>query len=106
VSLCAILENNILKEYKKFKKMFINDIMDLLLFSHEKWNYEILLEPETKSTFGLIYSLSAKELKVLKKYLNENLKKEYIRPLTFLAGYFILFVFKKNRKLRLYVDYR
>ena len=43
---------------------------------------------------------------MLKKYLNENLNKEYIIILIFSAGYFILFVPKKNRKNRLYVDYR
>ena len=56
-----------------------------------------MLEPKTKTTFGLIYLLLIKELKVLKEYLNENLKKEYIKLLTFLAGYPIFFVFKKNK---------
>jgi hypothetical protein len=43
---------------------------------------------------------------VLRKYINENLKKEYIRPSTLLTRYPVLFVPKLNGKLRMYVDYR
>jgi capsule polysaccharide modification protein KpsS len=50
--------------------------------------------------------LSEKELQVLRKYINENLKKGYIRPSTLSARYPILFVLKLNEKLRIYIDYR
>jgi hypothetical protein len=53
-----------------------------------------------------IYSLSEKELQVLREYINENLKKGYIRPLILLARYPVLFVPKPNEKLRIYIDYR
>jgi hypothetical protein len=53
-----------------------------------------------------IYSLSEKELTVLREYINENLKKGYIRLSTLLARYPVLFVFKPNGKLRICVDYR
>jgi hypothetical protein len=43
---------------------------------------------------------------VLRKYINENLKKRYIRPSILLIRYLVLFVFKPNGKLRMYVDYR
>jgi hypothetical protein len=45
-------------------------------------------------------------LKILKNYLNKNLKREYIQRSINSAGAPILFVFKKNEKLRLYVNYR
>ena len=48
----------------------------------------------------------AKELEALLEYLEKNLKKGYIKPLISPAGYPILFILKKDRKLRLYVDYR
>ena len=92
VSLCAISEkNNIFKKYEKFKDIFINDIKNLLFPKHEKWNHEIILESEKKPTFGPIYSLSEKELAILRNYLNENLKKEYIRFSIFSAEYLIFF---------------
>jgi hypothetical protein len=42
----------------------------------------------------------------LRKYIDENLAKSYIRALKSLTIYPILFVPKKNEKLRIYVDYR
>jgi hypothetical protein len=53
-----------------------------------------------------IYLLSEKELTVLREYINENLKKGYIRFSTLLARYLVLFVSKLNGKLRICVDYR
>jgi hypothetical protein len=43
---------------------------------------------------------------VLREYINENLKKRYIRFLILLARYPVLFVPKLNGKLRMCVDYR
>jgi hypothetical protein len=53
-----------------------------------------------------IYLLSKRELEILKKYINENLVKGYIKPSKSLARFTIFFVSKKDRKLRIYVDYR
>jgi len=107
VSLNAISEKpDIPAEYDEFKNMFVNHTKDLPLPQHEEWDHEIVLEPGTKPTFGPIYSLSAKELEVLREYLDENLKKGHIRPSTSPAGYPILFVKKKDGKLRLCVDFR
>ena len=63
--------------FNKFKEIFINDIINLLFLKYEEWNHEIILKPEIKFIFGVIYLLSVKELKILRKYLNENLKKKY-----------------------------
>jgi hypothetical protein len=43
---------------------------------------------------------------VLREYINENLKKRYIRSLSLPARYPVLFVPKLNGKLRMCVDYR
>ena len=56
--------------------------------------------------FELIYALFKKELRILRKYLNENLKKEFIRKSQSSTKYSILFVLKKDETLRLCVDYR
>jgi hypothetical protein len=53
-----------------------------------------------------IYSLSKKELNILREHIKKNLTKSYIRPLTLPARYPILFVPKKDGKLRIYVNYR
>ena len=43
---------------------------------------------------------------MLREYINENLKKGYIRLSILLTRYPVLFVPKLNGKLRMYVDYR
>ena len=57
-------------------------------------------------SFRLIYQLLEKELAILKEYININLKKRFIQLSTSPAASLLLFVLKKNRKLRLYIDYR
>ena len=59
-----------------------------------------------KPPYGPIYHLSEKELKVLREYLEDSLKKGWIRHSTSPAGAPILFVPKKDKELRLCVDYR
>ena len=56
--------------------------------------------------FELIYAFFEKKLKIFREYLNENLKKKFIRKSQSSTKYSILFVFKKNETLRLCVDYR
>jgi hypothetical protein len=46
------------------------------------------------------------KLAVLKEYINKNLKRGYIQESTSSAGALVLFVLKKDRKLRLVIDYR
>ena len=77
-----------------------------MLPKHQPWDHEIKLQPGTEPEFGPIYQLSEKELQVLREYLEENLKKGFIQESQLPAGYLILFAPKKDRSLRLCVDYR
>ncbi len=54
----------------------------------------------------LLYSISEDQLKKVRTYLDENLKKEFIRSSKSLTEYSILFVSKKNDTKQLCVDYR
>ena len=42
----------------------------------------------------------------LRKFVKENLRKGYIQLLQLLIGYLVLFIPKKNGKLRIYINYR
>ena len=42
----------------------------------------------------------------LREFIKENLKKGYIQPLQLLAGYPVLFILKKNGKLKICINYR
>ena len=46
------------------------------------------------------------QLKVLQEYIDKNLKKGFIKKSILSISYPILFAPKKDRKLRLYIDYR
>jgi len=54
----------------------------------------------------LLYSMSENQLKKVKTYLDENLKRGFIRSSKSLTEYLILFVSKKNGTKQLCVNYR
>ena len=53
-----------------------------------------------------MYRMSLEHLKALREYLEINLEKGYIRPSESEFALLVLFILKKNGKLRLCVDYR
>jgi hypothetical protein len=66
-----------------------------------------VLKDESQVAFKKIYALTELRLKQLRKYLNENLKKGYIRPSTSPVGHPLLFIKKKDMKEeRPCIDYR
>ena len=92
-------------EYKEFESLFQEETTTAALPKHQPWDHEIKLQPGKELGFGPIYSLLEKELQVLCGYLDENLKKGFIRELQSPAGYPILFARKKDSSLQLCVDY-
>ena len=56
--------------------------------------------------YGPLYNLSGPQLEALRTYLQEALQKSWIRPLKSPASALILFILKKNKRLRLYINYR
>ncbi len=68
--------------------------------------YIINLEKGTKPLFKPIYSLSKRELRILRDYFTEKEIIGWIRRLKSSAGTPILFILKLNNLLRLCVDYR
>lgn len=79
---------------------------DSVLPEHSPFDYKIRIKEGKEPTFKLIYQLSLLEIKTLKDYINENLRKGYIQKSTLSAGYLIIFMLKKGGELRLYIDYR
>jgi hypothetical protein len=61
---------------------------------------------DSKPPFKSLYNLLISELEIIRTYINIYLAKEWIRRSTSLIGALVFFVFKKNRILRLYIDYR
>jgi hypothetical protein len=92
--------------YRQYAWMFKEELSAKALPKHQPWDCEIKLEEGKEPPFGPIYQLSEKELEILREYIKENLAKGFIRKSESPAGFPILFVPKKDGKLRLCVDYR
>ena len=74
---------------------------------HRSFDHTIDVVDGKEPPWGPIYTLSEKELGVLREYLDTMLKTGKLRPSKSPAGASILFVPKKEgRGLRLCVDYR
>ena len=69
-------------------------------FKEKKLRYTLKEEYDS-----LLKKILKADFKTLKEYINENLKKGFIKLLNSLIRSLVLFVLKKNRKKRLYIDY-
>jgi len=69
-------------------------------------DHAIPLIGDSKPSFGHMDSMSDSELKEVRKWIDENLSKSFIRASSSSAASPILFVKKKDRSLRLCVHYR
>ena len=92
-------------EYDNFLNVFSQADLDILP-PHCPYNHKIPLMEEKTPPWGLLYTISQDELKVLKKYPKKNLSKEFIRASSFPALSPILFACKPEGSLRFCVDYR
>ena len=88
-----------------FKEVF-NENNCNVLPPHRNYDCEIKLKDNCSLFYGPLYPLTETEREELKKYLEENLKKGFIRKSSSPAGAPILFVRKKDGTYRLVIDYR
>jgi len=79
---------------------------EMSLSEHKSWDHKIPLLNDKQSKWMPLYSISEDQLKKVRTYLDENLKRGFIRPSKSLAGYSILFISKKNGTKQLCVNYR
>ena len=93
------------EEYRDLASVFSKVKADKLP-PHRLTDCKIVLQKDATLHYGPIYPLSEEESQVLKEYIDENLKKGFIRPSESPAGYPVLFQKKKDGSLRLCVDYK
>ncbi len=79
---------------------------EMSLSEHKSWNHKIPLLNDKQPKWMSLYSMSKDQLKKVRTYLDENLKREFIRSSKSSAEYSILFVSKKNGTKWLCVNYR
>ena len=100
-----LMNSTLLEEYRDFAELFVDETSEEALSAHQSWDHKILIVEDKMSEKTSIYSLSSEKLEALHTYLNQNLKKGFIRESQSSAWYSILFVSKKNKTLWLCVNY-
>jgi hypothetical protein len=93
------------EEYRDLTDLFTQKEADKLP-PHRPYDHQIPLEPGATPPFGTIYSMSPAELDIFRKYIEDNLRKGFIRHSQSPCGAPILFAKKPDGTLRLCVDYR
>ena len=94
------------KEYRRHTKVFGEK--EAQRFPGPRlWDHAIELKPNTPATIpGKIYALTQKEQLALTEFIQEHLKKGYIKPSKSPYASPFFFIKKKDRKLRPVQDYR
>jgi len=95
----------LLFEYHDFLDVFSRELTNTLS-ERRLYDHKIQLQKSKTSIFESLYDMSQDELRVLKKYLKNNLIKDFIQVSSFLAISSILFVKKSSEELRFCVNYR
>ncbi len=92
-------------EYHDFLDVFFHELMNILS-ERRLYDHKIQLQKSKTSIFESLYDMSQDELRILKKYLKNNLIKDFIQVSSFFAISLILFVKKSSEELRFCVNYR
>jgi hypothetical protein len=98
------ITNKIFSQYAEFQDVF-SKMNVHKLFKHDLQNHVIETLSSCEFFFDSIYNLFVAELKILKTYINEYIKKKFITKFVSFANAFIFFLKKFDDKLRLCVDY-
>ena len=99
------LRKIITKPYHSFLNLF-GEKLAAQLPPHRKFDHAIDIQPGREVPFGPIYPLSEPQREVLREYLDRMIREGKIQSSKSPAGAPILFVPKKNGKLRMCIDYR
>ncbi|KAK3519979.1 hypothetical protein QTP70_009632 [Hemibagrus guttatus] len=93
------------RQYTDFQEVFSQERAARLPW-HQVWDCAIDLLPNASPPKGRIYPLSLPESKAMEEYIETSLAAGHIRPSTSPAAAGFFFVGKKDRGLRLCIDYR
>jgi len=92
-------------KYHDFLDVFSRELTNTLS-ERRLYDHKIQLQKSKTSIFKSLYDMSQDELRILKKYLKNNLIKDFIQVSSFFAISSILFVKKSSEELRFCVNYR
>ncbi|THH07173.1 hypothetical protein EW145_g3557 [Phellinidium pouzarii] len=93
------------KKFHKYRKVFEKEASERLP-ARKPWDHEIKLKPDFVQKRAKIYNLSPDEQQELDAWLEENLRKGYIRPSKSPMTSPVFFVDKKDKSKRMVTDNR
>jgi hypothetical protein len=92
------------EELKDYANVFLRKEAERLPL-YRNYDYNIRLQEDKTPSFEPLYPMSRNKLIALKKWLEENLRKRFIRLSLLFAAFPVLFVEKADGGLRFCVDY-
>ncbi len=92
-------------EYHKFLNVFDKKAFNIFA-SHRSYDLKIVLEKNAISKYTSLYKMFEEKLKIVKKYLENNLKKKFIAANRSSFVSFVMFMKKTNESLKFCVDYK
>ena len=99
------LKQKMFKEFHEYINVWNSKLMNKISF-RKKWNHVINFIQNVKSSFKKTYDFSKKQIIVVKKYIDDMLKKKYIKFNTSKYVAFVLIIKKLNDKLRVCMNYK
>jgi hypothetical protein len=98
-----VIKNVLFSEYHEFLDVFDKKTFNTLV-SHRSYDHKIILEKNAISKYTFLYKMFEKKLKIIKKYLENNLKKKFIAAnrSSFVSS--VMFMKKTNESLKFCVD--
>jgi hypothetical protein len=100
-----VIKNVLSIEYHEFLNVFDKKAFNTFV-SHRSYDHKIVLKKNAILEYTSLYKMFEKELKIVKKYLENNLEKKFIiaSRSSFVSS--IMFMTKTDESLRFCVDYR
>ncbi len=100
-----VIKNVLSAEYHEFLNVFDKKTFNTFV-SHRSYDHKIVLKKNVIFEYIFLYKMFEEKLKIVKKYLENNLKKKFIAAnrSSFVSS--IMFMKKTNESLRFCVDYK
>jgi hypothetical protein len=100
-----VIKDVLFSEYHEFLDVFDKKAFNTFV-SHKSYDHKIVLKKNIMFDYTSLYKMFEKELKIVKKYLENNLKKKFIVASRSFFASSMMFMKKTDESLQFCVDYR
>jgi hypothetical protein len=100
-----VIKNVLSSEYHEFLDVFDKKTFNTLA-SHKFYDHKIVLKKNVIFDYTSLYKIFKEKLKIVKKYLENNLKKRFIVANRLFFASSMMFMKKTNESLKFCVDYK